>query len=408
MGSRRWAKFAKLLTLRGYTVHVICSRNPFPEISPWWDEIKDAPGIVRHELPPHFPEALTDRVVKSTWLKVRFHVTARIARIIARGNIYDRAVFWKSAVLREASEVIRKENIGVVVATGAPFRILYYATLLKKRHPYLRVLADFRDPWVDASFLLGYRYLSNRRKTFEQELEGSVVLHSDVVLGVADWLLNDLQMRHPGSSARYVVLPNGFDPTDIQSVRRTRKDDGKIRFILTGDLYAEADYVFYPFLQSLKELKQSHPALFDGLDIRFFGRHRDPCRRAVKDFGLESTIQFFPSCRTKDIFQELADADFGLLFQHYDFAFSTKCVEYISLRKPILLCARRSQVMDEIEQLGIGLGCEPHNMKSRLLDALEGFVKGRPLFNPSYDEKQFSLDRITDRLVEVLEANDGG
>ena len=78
IGGRRWAKFAKFLARKGHTVHVISAR-PYPGQSPsaWTDEVEREANIVRHYLPPLYPEVMMraprhigDKVAYKVWSKL--------------------------------------------------------------------------------------------------------------------------------------------------------------------------------------------------------------------------------------------------------------------------------------------------------------------------------------------------
>ncbi|MBL6649578.1 MAG: hypothetical protein ISP56_04865 [Flavobacteriaceae bacterium] len=53
IGSRRWAKFSKELANRGYTIHVIYSKNPYDQDSNWTKDIVNE-NIVKYELKNYF------------------------------------------------------------------------------------------------------------------------------------------------------------------------------------------------------------------------------------------------------------------------------------------------------------------------------------------------------------------
>ena len=59
IGGRRWAKFAKELAHRGYTVHVIRnSTTARVRTSLWTNDVKN-PNIIAHPLPDRYPGART-------------------------------------------------------------------------------------------------------------------------------------------------------------------------------------------------------------------------------------------------------------------------------------------------------------------------------------------------------------
>ena len=98
IGGRRWAKFAKYLSRKGYTVHVICAKNPFSDISLWMKDVQNDPNIIVYPISPEYPSILLRKPV-SVVEKIMYRFNDLRIRLAAKGNPYERAVFWRNEML---------------------------------------------------------------------------------------------------------------------------------------------------------------------------------------------------------------------------------------------------------------------------------------------------------------------
>jgi glycosyltransferase involved in cell wall biosynthesis len=402
IGGRRWAKFAKYLAQMGYPVQAIAARNPFPAQSNW---TKDVEGLPVRYLPGRFPEIFGHSSISGFLPKLRYRLALSASRLRTRGNYFDRAAFWKADLLKAAEEVIQQQGITHIMATGAPFHLLHHALELKRRHPQIRLLCDFRDPWTDGEYLFGMNSLSTQRLERERQMEQEVLSSADVITSVSDAIVKQLKAKAPDSAARFETLINGFDPADFQSLGQQAQDDAKIRFVLTGSLYPELEYIFLPLLDALQALRQESPEWGERLLFQFYGQADPAYERHVKAKGLEDQVQFFPPVPLEEVGGLLHQAAFTLLFlnQHLAFSRSTKFYEYLAAGKKIVVFSAPGETQAYVEAQGIGYAVTPENMKERLLFLAGEALAGRTQPNPDYDISAFSIPGLTRRLLSLLE-----
>ena len=82
IGGRRWAKFAKELARRGYTVHVIRSAGSKGRMDSLWSEDTRHEGIVHHPLPHAYPAVMTKRpLFDSTFGAVVAHIESHFGAL---------------------------------------------------------------------------------------------------------------------------------------------------------------------------------------------------------------------------------------------------------------------------------------------------------------------------------------
>lgn len=407
IGGRRWAKFAKYLAKSGVRVHVVSAENPFSETSTWLDDVKDNRNIVPHSLPPRYPTILLS-TPKTFADKLRYKAAKKYVDIFSKGTPYDCAMFWRKPMQRKASELIRKHGIQNVIATGAPFYLLVYATHLKDDFPELNVICDFRDPWTDAESFLGYSGLSEKRRAYERDQEQIVLSRADHILGVADWMIDDLKRRAPKTSSLFHVIPNGFDPEEINTpVERTARKDGKIRFVSAGALYLPALPIFRSLMETLLRLKERDIQTFERLDFCFYGPPPGGVISECRDKGL-TCVTFHPAIPAADMLKEVRNADFGMIFLDYAKTFTVRCVEYVGLKVPIVVFSHTDRLSKILVESGIGYGCHPNSMDKDLGRIVSDFNLGKAVFSEKFDRDSLSAAVIADKILSLFRASPVG
>lgn len=72
-----------------------------------------------------------------------------------RGNVFvpDARVFWIRPSVQFLDRYLKSHpEIEVIISSGPPHSLHVIAERLKKKHPSLRWIADFRDPWTQIDF----------------------------------------------------------------------------------------------------------------------------------------------------------------------------------------------------------------------------------------------------------------
>ena len=144
IGGRRWAKFAKCLVRDGYFIHVIKSTTPNGNsTSPWLKDV-DHNKVFINSIKPHWAvEWLHSYDSLISFAKIRF--AKYFLKLKFKGTIFDKAVGIQNEFIAIATELITKNNIKNVIVTGAPFNLIYYTALLKKRNKDLHIIADYHE-----------------------------------------------------------------------------------------------------------------------------------------------------------------------------------------------------------------------------------------------------------------------
>jgi glycosyltransferase involved in cell wall biosynthesis len=405
IGGRRWAKFAKYLAASGFDVHVITAKNPFAEQSTWVSDTVH-PSIHLHPLPAKYPAILQTQ--PSTVLqKLRYRIWESAFRFFSKGSVFERSLFWKKQLHREAGELIRIHKIKNVIVTAPPFHLLHHAVELKKDHPGIRVIADFRDPWTDNASFMEFSTMPQDRLAFERQLEMEVLEKADIVLTVAGHMSEKLAAKLKNNQGKITTLINGYDPDEIEAhpVNAASVDRGQMRFVYAGSLYPNLEYVFVPFADFLVKLREANPVLYRKLSFRFFGSAAVEMQNIIKERKLGDIVRFNGWISRQAIGEEMEKADACMLFfaEAHSFSMNTKLFEYLAHRKPVILFSGPGETPDFIRHNRLGFVVGPEGLESSLRKIIDQHFSDRLAINNEFDLRPFSIPALTQQLIGLLD-----
>ena len=399
IGGRRWAKFAKELSKRNFEVYVIAAKNPFKILSPWVNDVERSNIHITY-LPLKYPSSLI-QTPPDLWTKINYKVGLFYVKLFSKGNYYDRAVLWKKQVLREASKLIEKNQIKNVIVSGAPFHLIHHVLELKNNYPFLKVIADFRDPWTTNHAYMGFSELSEVRKNDERMMEKNVVNNADLVVSVSEEMTNYFRLLEGKNADKFITIPNGFDSEDYKdSSLSVKKSDDKIRFLLTGTLYKNTETVFDAFINALLVLREKQPTIYHKLEFNFYGEAPAEYKIKVKNRNLE-IIDFNHSVPLKEVYQKISETNFCMLFlqDHLNYSFSTKFYEYLAQKKKIVVFSKSGFTSEFVTKNKLGYWVSPENTYDDILEVVKKHESGEADAVTDFDINNYSVSHLTDELV---------
>ena len=109
----------------------------------------------------------------------------KLSRFI-RGNLFipDPRRGWNRYAIKKALELIRSEQIEVVVTTGPPHSTHLIGKKVKEKTG-IRWIADFRDPWTDIYYYKDLYHLGLANK-LDRYLEKNVLKLADQIITVSE------------------------------------------------------------------------------------------------------------------------------------------------------------------------------------------------------------------------------
>lgn len=202
----------------------------------------------------------------------------RLSRWV-RGNFFipDPRRGWNRYAVAEALKQHALKPYDMVVTSGPPHSSHLIGLELQRRG--LRWWADFRDPWTDIYYYRMF-YPSAWARRRDAQLERRVLEHAERVLCVSDDLKRLLSSKIDGGGAKFLVVPNGYDPADFAADAPVPNNLVRT-LVYTGTL--TLDYPLETLYVALRTYCHKHGALH----LVFAGRPAQEAKAALESLASE-------------------------------------------------------------------------------------------------------------------------
>lgn len=386
IGGRRWAKFSKEISKRGYEVTVVCTGD---SVNNEWYQ-KEFPHVDFMLLPKKYPHWLTG-YTKSFAEKLLYFFSTRLLAPLTKKNLFDRGFVWQRTMLKALENLHGKRPIDVLVVTGAPYSLLYYGSLFKMRHKEILFVGDLRDPWTWGSYY-GFSDLALHKKKYQEKQERITLEFCDAMCYTTQHIGDFLKKKYPEFRSKLHLIPHAYDPDKFMNITTSTKRQG---FIYGGSLYPGIENYLRRFANILK----ANPGCGFKWDI-YTGTHY-PLINSI--FETEN-VKLHPLIPEEQLFQHIANSAAYLVFfpiTDKDLI-STKFFEIIRTGTPIVYIGEEGEVGRMVRQNNLGIHILPSDMESQLPKYLNGQV---PFKDGSFNISQYSFPAVTESFLKLLEPN---
>ena len=238
---------------------------------------------------------------------------------------------WKKYAVKKAAELIKKEDISIVITTSPPHSTHLIGLSLQEKYN-IKWIADFRDPWTNLYF---NKMLPRTKRTIKKDkaLENKVVSKADYITVISKGLQKEFKDRNSNIGLIY----NGFDEDDIPKKINLNKDKCfKIAYV--GNFKPNQN--ISAFWQAISELMQENHSLQDIIRIEFTGNTDNRVNAFVEKYQLEKNVIFNNYVKHHEATQIMSNSDL-LLFvvpkaENNKLIITGKLFEYLATRNPIL------------------------------------------------------------------------
>lgn len=238
---------------------------------------------------------------------------------------------WKKYAVEKAAELIKKEDISIVITTSPPHSTHLIGLSLQEKYN-IKWIADFRDPWTNLYF---NKMLPRTKRTIKKDkaLENKVVSKADYITVISKGLQKEFKDRNSNIGLIY----NGFDEDDIPKKINLNKDKCfKIAYV--GNFKPNQN--ISAFWQAISELMQENHSLQDIIRIEFTGNTDNRVNAFVEKYQLEKNVIFNNYVKHHEATQIMSNSDL-LLFvvpkaENNKLIITGKLFEYLATRNPIL------------------------------------------------------------------------
>lgn len=414
-GVQRWLKFVKYMRQFGWEPVIYTAENPEMPVrdDSLLAEIPEGVQVIK--TPIWEPYTIYKRLIgrkKDDRINAAFLNEGRKTgfaeklSVWIRGNFFipDARKFWIKPSVRYLTDYLRRNNIQCVVSSGPPHSMHLIAAGLKKNLPGLKWLADFRDPWTNIDFY-SELMLSRFADRKHHRLELQVLKQADVVLSVGSTMRAEFERMYQasgGTTTRFKVIPNGYDPDDVPRVAVPR--DAKFSLAHIGTLVKDRNPEV--LWRVLADLIKTQPGFAARLEIKLVGKVDVFVLERIKAHGLETYLRKIDYLPHKEVTVEQQRSHVLLLLvnntKNAKGILTGKFFEYMASGTPVLTIGPQDgDLAGIIRETGCGLisGFEDERQLRQNICALfDGSVMERnPTAVASYSRRQ-----LTAQLCNVL------
>lgn len=381
IGGRKWAFLAKYLVREDIELHVLTKENKNLEDFAW--------GLDLHEVKKHFFKAnyptILDHYPIGVLSKIKYRIVLLWLKIFIKGNFYDRGKLLRNKIIKKTNDICRKHGIENVIFSGGPFSFLYYGSLIKRVDPRIKLIADSRDPWTFGNYH-GFDNLSKYRQKIELVYLKKVLSGADFVT-VPNEKIKDYYYSID-SKVNIEIHPHAID--EIYVKKRNLINRERLLLVNFGSQYFELEALMRTINDEITHTK---------IDIEFYTSDL----KYKQVFENNQSVVFLNPVNYNVVFEVLSRAGAALLFvnRHIKDFLSTKYIESIAARIPIVLIGEKGFVSDFIEYNKLGIFIDAKNLESEFIDIPERL---RTLeYNTAFDISPYTFEKQAKEIIELLD-----
>lgn len=393
VGARRWSKFYKYLKLNHIDIKVI-TQNRKHQSNNWGLKTIEGGDIIK--INSLFYNSAKGKITSKIFHLIEIVFFHKLLRFTDEGYLFNIKAYFK------ANKLIKKGNITHLVATCPSNSTAYFAAKLKKKHPHLYFIIDFRDAWMQAyeTYNTGYNHHHYLYKK-EKMMEHFATTQADLVISVVPEIVN--YYKNLNKNCR--LITNGFDTDDFPSLSLNypnhilKKDKINLCHFGTLDFGRETE-----FLKFVNEISK-YTKLNERLNFILIGNINSSVLKAIQIFP---NISHCNSLNDLELNQLMYHTDIHLSVNDYIlyYAYGSKVFDAFLYKKPIIFITKKQSLSEFIENNGIGITVDTNdidlpNLYEKILDLVKKSKTKE--FTESYSKKIeiFDLRNITKQLIDV-------
>ncbi len=271
---------------------------------------------------------------------------------------------WVTGTKKElyyaAEEFLSENKVDAIIATGDPFVLFKYASLLSRK---------FKIPWISDYRDLWSQFYSTSKlpllKTLDSIFEKRIVKSASAITTVSSFLEGSLLELFPDNLLQ--VLPNGFDPEAIAIASQIPQNTDKLTISFVGSIYPW--HAWESFIAEFSRILETNR--FD-IDLYFIGVNIAADIECYVD-GLPEksarSIHVLPKLANTELLSLIATHNVLLLFNYYAFM-GTKIYDYIGVNRKILFCYTNDPESNRLKKAHYLLQNNPPTIETLQVDLL--------------------------------------
>lgn len=328
-----------------------------------------------------------------------------LRKFLGSGSLFYISDFWIEPALKKAQTLDESISFDLIVSSYGPPATHIVGSLLKK-HSKAFWVADYRDLWHGNHFVQARWPFS----VMEKLIEDYFVSDANLVTTVSEPLRQKLASRF---RAKTLTVTNGFDTDDLPKTEPYFPQDGKIRLVYTGTIYAGKQDPL-PLLKAISELKELDIFLESKLEVLFYGSNLANLKELIKYYNLQNIVKT-PGLISRNESLEAQRSANALIFLDWDDRetdgiFTGKLFEYLYSNSLVLgIGADFSTTASKlIEEAGVGFSVgksvtQIRNILEKLLKRIPIAYYPVPRIIEQYN-REYLAYKMLDTIIEEIHA----
>lgn len=382
-GVERPYRFAKHLPQCGYETIVIT---------------KDAFGRIEGEKNVYRFQDIVGQNDNETSRTLLFFLRA-LRKIVVMIGLFSYG--WYFNVKKNIDKVIIDNKIDIVFSTYSPITTILLGLHLKKKYE-IPLVVDFRDGFLFERC----RKLNIVQEFFAEKIEKVIVKHADFITTVSPPITNYFKKRYKVENV--ATIYNGFDKEDLDGIEDNFQSKHKSRPCVMkyfgrfgkSSKFCDPANIF----RAISILKEKGLINKDSFNLVMFTDLLKSESSLIKKLRIDDIVIVNAIINREDALREMRSCDYLLFLgdTHRTSVVSTKLMEYIFMKRPILGICKGNEAEHIIEKTSTGIitGFELDEIIEGFKNVLNYNLKD---FNPNFDEiNKFTRIKLTRELANIF------
>lgn len=384
IGAYRWTKLCGRLARLGHRIDVLSASWPEVKDPGWFADVQHD-NVRIHRLPSFYPHRLHGAHFRH---RLPQKLKAGAFRVLERLTpAHDIASLWWPALAPAARRLLAAQRQPVLIATGAPFSANYWAARLRSTQPGLRLIQDFRDPWLTSAAELGRSSWARRFRVATAQADALVSVTPEMSA-----LFQQLT-GHP----RVSTVPNGVELAELRAL--VPPASPRFDFAYIGNLFNRREEPLRRLFGWLREKReQGHSPR-----LAIAGQYAPSLREEARDLLASGQLTLETHLPQRQAFELLLASRIALQLNGpgalATFQTTTKLVEHAALGRPTLSLNYGGAAEDFIRSRRLGWSLRAD--APQLFQQLDACWRSEERFE--LDVSEFDFDQTAQRYSELIE-----
>jgi glycosyltransferase involved in cell wall biosynthesis len=294
-------------------------------------------------------------------------------------QVPDQGIGWLPSGAWSACRAVQRHRCRAIYSS-APLWTAHIISLLVKRLTGLPWVAGFRDPWRGNPFRQ-FPYRSVDR--YDDWLEQRVVREADWVIANTEPARAQFAARYPHLAAKFVAIPNGFDPEEFANLQ-PRRESGPEGIVVThaGCFYGPRRP--HGIFQALSICRQqtTRPVRLELLGLSTYDG--TPLAQIAAEYQVSDSVRIAGEVPHRVALEYLRGSDIQLLVGFggpgSELQVPAKFFEYLGVGRPILALAPPGTAIAEMmnQSRVAGAVCDPDDPRQIAEAVLKIVANAKP------------------------------